>query len=98
MAVGAVVGLLAPLPLALLLRHVLDLPEVEATPISRPLTATYWLPWTLSWLTVNLPGVALLFSARTRHFGRWFLIASLLISTVVVWFYFVLEYKGFSPD
>ena len=97
-AVAAVVGLLAPLPLALLWRHVLGLPEVEATPTPRPLTATYWLPWTLSWLTVNLPGAALLISARTRRFGHWYLIASLVISTVIVWFYFGLEYVGFSPD
>lgn len=96
--VGGAVGLLVPLPLALSLRDWLGLPGVNATPTSRPLTATYWLPWLLSWLAANSVGLALVLWPRTRRLGRWFLLGSLLISTPVVWFYFGLEYTGFSPD
>ncbi|MDL9947565.1 hypothetical protein QSJ19_18645 [Gordonia sp. ABSL11-1] len=96
--VGGVVGLLAPLPLALFLRHWLGLPEIDPTPAPKALTATYWLPWTLSWIAANLPGVILILWPPTRRVGRWYLIASISISTLIVWFYFGFEYKGFSPD
>ncbi|QTI69783.1 hypothetical protein [Gordonia polyisoprenivorans] len=92
--VGAVVGVLIPLPLALFLRHWLDLPEINATPGKKDLTVTYWLPWTLSWLAANLPGVALILWPRTRRAGRWFLAGSLVTSTPISWFYFGLEYYG----
>ncbi|GAA1480447.1 hypothetical protein GCM10009624_08870 [Gordonia sinesedis] len=80
------------------LRHWLGLPEIDATPRPKPLTATYWLPWTLSWLTANLPGLVLALWPSTRRMGLWYLVASVLISTPIVWFYFGFEYYGFSPD
>ncbi|WP_288338212.1 hypothetical protein [uncultured Gordonia sp.] len=101
-AVGAVlgvaVGLVLPLPLSIFLRHWLGFPPTDATPGPKALTATYWLPWVLSWLAANIAGVVLVLWPRARLVGLWYLIASVPISTLITLFYFGLDYYGFSPD
>lgn len=96
--VGAVVGVSVPFPLALFVRHWLNLPDVNSSLGEKGLAVTYWLPWTSSWLAVNLVGVALILWPGTRRAGRWFLVASVVTSTPISWFYFGLEYHPLWPN
>ncbi len=94
----AVVGVSVPFPLALFVRHWLNLPDVNSSLGEKGLAVTYWLPWTSSWLAVNLVGVALILWPGTRRAGRWFLVASVVTSTPISWFYFGLEYHPLWPN
>lgn len=71
--VGCVVGVVIVVPLALLMRTWLGLPEPAAAPldapVDRPFIATYWVPWLLAWAVLPVPGLAFMISVRTRRAG-----------------------------
>ena len=68
---GALVAVLAVLPLALHLRGWLGLPQPNPIPLQyradHSFTPTYWAPWALSWLVVVMPGIGLTCRPASRR-------------------------------
>lgn len=77
-AAGVLLALVAMPPLAGTSRDWLGLPQPGAAPLdypmSRPIIATYWLPWLVAWVVLMLLTIVLAIPAPTRRFG--------LVSTV----------------
>lgn len=93
-AVGVLVAFVAMPPLARISRDWLGLPEPTAAPLdypqSRPLIATYWLPWLVAWVVLMIPAIALIIPVHTRRFGVGyaiaFAVAGGMVGLVASWF------------
>ena len=61
-------------------------------------TTGYWVPYLLAWLVVNFPGIAVAVSPRTRAGAIGYLTTAIVVSIGIAWFFFSMDYYGFSPD